>query len=285
MVAIENAEQIMGGLDAQYGNAQSGVINYKTKEGGDSFEGELYYITDDYGQPDNTYDNLDRVFAGARRAQPDQEPDLLRLRRRGPSRTPIPTTTERRNRHAGPQLHLGGRPQEQQRPPAGQAGLQARPDLQADGRGDQQASRGTTPTIHIWSRDGYVQTFVDTTQTGEVVLSARALVADARSTRPMSTTTRPSTRRTTTDQFNQLKLVWTHTLDAATFYSVKLNRSYFYRDTRVQGKEPWEYDGTSARDFYFNYIDNESSDFFVICGDYPDATRTARPRSTPARST
>ncbi len=24
----------MGGLDAQYGNAQSGVINYKTKEGG-----------------------------------------------------------------------------------------------------------------------------------------------------------------------------------------------------------------------------------------------------------
>ena len=55
---------IMGGLDAQYGNAQSGVINYKTKEGGQSFEGELLYLTDDYGQPDNTYDNLDRVFVG-----------------------------------------------------------------------------------------------------------------------------------------------------------------------------------------------------------------------------
>jgi len=63
-LAVENVEQIMGGLDAQYGNAQSGVVNYKTKEGTDQFEGEIYYLTDDYGQPDNTYDNLDKVFLG-----------------------------------------------------------------------------------------------------------------------------------------------------------------------------------------------------------------------------
>jgi outer membrane receptor for ferrienterochelin and colicin len=63
-LAVENTEQIMGGLDAQYGNAQSGVVNFKTKEGSDRFEGEVYYQTDDYGQPDNTYDNLDKVFLG-----------------------------------------------------------------------------------------------------------------------------------------------------------------------------------------------------------------------------
>ena len=88
----------MGGLDAQYGNAQSGVVNYKTKEGGDTFEGELQYITDDYGQPDNTYDNLDRVFLGRRRPEPDQEPDLLRFRARGPSQDNYPATDRRRSR-------------------------------------------------------------------------------------------------------------------------------------------------------------------------------------------
>ncbi len=66
-----------------------------------------------------------------------------------------------------------------------------------------------------------------------------------------------------------MKLVWTHTIDATTFYSLKLNRSSFLADRSVKGKQPWEYDGTSARDYYYNYLDNESSDYFVVWGDYP----------------
>jgi len=62
--AVENTEQIMGGLDAQYGNAQSGVVNYQTKEGTDRFEGEVYFQTDNYGEPQNTFDNMDKVFVG-----------------------------------------------------------------------------------------------------------------------------------------------------------------------------------------------------------------------------
>jgi hypothetical protein len=36
----------------------------------------------------------------------------------------------------------------------------------------------------------------------------------------------------------------------------------------VRGKNAWEYEG-SERDFFYNYRDNSSSDFFIVSGDYP----------------
>jgi len=31
-LALEDSEVLLGGLDAKYGNAQSGIVNYRTKE-------------------------------------------------------------------------------------------------------------------------------------------------------------------------------------------------------------------------------------------------------------
>ncbi|MCZ6765751.1 MAG: TonB-dependent receptor [bacterium] len=58
------AEIISGGMDAEYGNAQSGIINITTKEGGSVFGGELRYFTDDFGRADKTYTNYDRISIG-----------------------------------------------------------------------------------------------------------------------------------------------------------------------------------------------------------------------------
>lgn len=63
-LALAETEVLLGGLDAKYGNAQSGIINLSTKEGGPTFGGEIRYLTDDYGAPDKTYNNYDRVFIG-----------------------------------------------------------------------------------------------------------------------------------------------------------------------------------------------------------------------------
>jgi outer membrane receptor for ferrienterochelin and colicin len=50
--AIEELQVITGGFDAEYGEAQSGVVNVVTKEGGSRFSGSLEYI---YSPPDQRH--------------------------------------------------------------------------------------------------------------------------------------------------------------------------------------------------------------------------------------
>lgn len=64
MLATENSEVITGGMDAEYGNAQSAIINVSTREGGKNFEGQVRYMTDDFGRADKTYTNYDRLSVG-----------------------------------------------------------------------------------------------------------------------------------------------------------------------------------------------------------------------------
>ncbi len=266
-LAIENVEQIMGGLDAQYGNAQSGVVNYKTKEGGTEFEGELQYITDDYGQPDNTYDNLDRVFIGAGGPTPVQNLTYY-VSGEGVFSDNYPATNRRRDRTRILNfISVGDRKNNQVRL---QGKLAFRPGanykLTAEAINERQRYDNY---IHNWSRAGWVETFTVTNpQTGDVRIR-RGRWAE---TQVDSTYAYYNAAEHTPDvsrRFNQVKLVWTQTIDAATFYSIKVNRNYFYFDSRVSGKEPWQYDPEREQDLFYNYRDNESSEFFVINGDYP----------------
>jgi hypothetical protein len=265
-LALESAEVIMGGLDAQYGNAQSGVINYKTKEGGPSFEGEMYYLTDRYGQPENTYDNTDRIFLGFGGPSPVKDLTYY-LSAEGTYTDGYPRTQERRNRQKvlnflsftdrmNNNLRLQGKVAYRLGPSYKITFEQLKNSLRSDNY------------VHAWSRAGWIQTLRDTTQTGDVVVRHGRW-----SETPIDSTyvyynaaEHTPDNRSTVDQ---TKLVWTHTIDAATFYSVKLSRSHFVDDQRVGGKQPWEYEGSNLRDFYYDYANNVSSDFFVVWGDYP----------------
>jgi outer membrane receptor protein involved in Fe transport len=53
--AIQEVDVITGGFNAEYGQATSGVINVKTKEGGQTYEGYLSYKTDHIGNESNSY--------------------------------------------------------------------------------------------------------------------------------------------------------------------------------------------------------------------------------------
>ncbi len=64
LLGTDNSEVITGGMDAEYGNAQSAIINISTREGGKSFEGQVRYMTDDFGRSDKTYTNYDRLSVG-----------------------------------------------------------------------------------------------------------------------------------------------------------------------------------------------------------------------------
>jgi hypothetical protein len=64
LLAVSSSEQVLGGMDAQYGNALSGVISLTTREGGDKFAGEVRYFTDRYGEHDKEFNNFERVSVG-----------------------------------------------------------------------------------------------------------------------------------------------------------------------------------------------------------------------------
>ena len=53
--AIENIEIITGGYSAEYGQAMSGVVNVKLKEGRDHFEGGIKYVSDNWGVPQDVF--------------------------------------------------------------------------------------------------------------------------------------------------------------------------------------------------------------------------------------
>lgn len=55
---------LTGGFDAEYGNAQSGIIEIVTREGEDVFDGNIRFMTDDFGAPDRTYFNYDNIAIG-----------------------------------------------------------------------------------------------------------------------------------------------------------------------------------------------------------------------------
>ncbi len=64
LLSVAQSELITGGMDAEYGNASSAIINFTTKSGGRNFEGNFRYTTDDYGRADKTFTNYDRLSLG-----------------------------------------------------------------------------------------------------------------------------------------------------------------------------------------------------------------------------
>ena len=265
-LAVEATETILGGLDAEYGNAQSGVINYTTKEGGREFEGQLYYMTDDYGQPDNTFDNLDRVFLGVGGPSPISNLTYY-ISAEGTFSDAYPASPRDRGRTRILNFISVGDRQSNSVRLQSKLAFKPGPNYKLAGEFIVNNSRSET-YYHMWSRVGYVQTFRDTTQTGDVVIrKGRWSPTQVDDTyeyyNPANHTP------TNINRFNQAKLVWNHTIDQSAFYNVKMSRNFFYLDRRVGNKNAWEYLGDRQGDLWFNYFDRETEPFFVMSGDYP----------------
>ncbi len=64
LLSVAQTELITGGMDAEYGNASSAILNFTTRSGGRNFEGNFRFTTDDYGRADKTFTNYDRYSLG-----------------------------------------------------------------------------------------------------------------------------------------------------------------------------------------------------------------------------
>ncbi|MCK4595830.1 TonB-dependent receptor, partial [candidate division WOR-3 bacterium] len=63
VMAIKEMEMLTGGFNAEYGQAQSGVVNIITREGGKKLSGELLYKTDNLSPKDCSFNTDYAAFA------------------------------------------------------------------------------------------------------------------------------------------------------------------------------------------------------------------------------
>jgi len=268
--AVEDAEVILGGLDAKYGNAQSGVINYKTKEGGDHLAGEIRFETDDFGAPDKTYNNLDRLLFGVGGPLPIRNMNYY-VSAQGTWTDRYPATKERRShRRVLDFISIGERKYNDVRL---QGKITWKPGVPYKMSFEYLSNRTTSDRYyHNWTWEGYVKTFLDTLQTGEVLLR-RGPWSPFKADDTYEYYNASEHTPDSDSQFRQAKLMFTQTLgEGNTFYSVKIARNHFADGQNVQGKNPWEYDAEERRDLYYDYENDLQSLFFVRGGDFPSWT-------------
>lgn len=269
--AVEDAEVILGGMEAKYGNAQSGVINYQTKEGGDHIAGEFRYETDDFGAPDKTFNNYDRVQFGLGGPLPVQNMNYY-VSAQGTWSDAYPATRERRNHtRVFDFISVGERRVNDVRL---QGKLTYKPGIPYKLALEYINNRTTRDNyVHNWTWEGFTKTFLDTLDTGEVLVRRGDPSSFKRDDTYEYYNAAAHTPNVET-RFNQVKLAFTHTLgEGNTFYTLKASRQSFADRQAVLGKNPWEYTGEEENDLYFDYVNNEQSLFFVRAGDYPAWSR------------
>jgi len=269
-LALAETEVLLGGLDAKYGNAQSGIINLSTKEGGQKFGGEVRFLTDDYGAPDKTYNNYDRVFLGMGGPMPVENmtyywsaqgtftDTYLKTKEKRPSHRFLDfiSLKDRQNNSINLQGKLAWRPSTPYKVTA----------EYIDNRQNFDVYR------HMWSREGYVQAINDTSPQGEVFLRYGNFAEqplDSSYVYYNAAQHTPNYR----DDYRQMKLVFKHSLSTDSYYDIKVSHQIYDYEERVLGKEPWQYEGRQLTDFWINYTDFSVSQFYVTNGDYPAYTR------------
>jgi outer membrane receptor protein involved in Fe transport len=155
MLSLADYEVITGGMDAEYGNASSAIINYTTRSGGRNFEGDFRYTTDDYGRADKTFTNYDRFSLGVGGPTPFKGLAYYVTGEATFMDGELPTV-KRYPEHK----YLGGLVKMKERASSGfrsQARLDWRVNKGIRMSGEMTLDRGSSdPYVHNWNTDGYV---------------------------------------------------------------------------------------------------------------------------------
>ncbi len=264
-LALSESEILLGGLDAQYGNAQSGVVNISTKEGGSTFSGEMRYLTDDYGAKDKTFNNYDKISVGF------GGPFLVKnityfMSYEGTWEDTYLKTSETRSRYKiFDFISLGDRQSNESK---FQTKLAYRIGSSYKLTTEYVQNYSLEDRyLHEWSRDGFVQILNDTSTSGEITEQFGGW-----SWYQVDSTYLPYNPAEHTpdylSKFHQLKAVWTHTVNKDFYYTLKASQHSYESEASVLGKEPWEYD-IRYPEYWYNQIEGDVEPFYVTHGDYP----------------
>ncbi len=263
--ALQSSEVITGGFEAEFGNAQSGVVNLETREGTEEFGGEFRFYTDDYGAPDRTFNNFDRVSLGFGGPTPVRGLTYF-MSYEGTWEDTYLKTSEDRYRYSFLDFVSLGNRQSNDIKLQGKLAYKITPNVKLTG--EYLNSRTVSDAyIHRWARDGFVETRVTVDSQGrEFIEYGRfSLYQENENFVPYSAPAHTPNRE---ELFDQYKIVWRQNISNETFYNLRLSRASYETDRRVLGREPWEYE--QQRPFYWvDNINDLSEPFFASNGDYP----------------
>jgi outer membrane receptor protein involved in Fe transport len=266
LLAVSSSEQVLGGLDAQYGNALSGVINLTTREGGDKFGGEIRYFTDRYGEADKSFNNFERVSSGF------GGPFLFPKTNYFISFEGTYTDTYLRNVGTHQEhrfldfIRLGNRQSNSAKlsskltfkvTPNEKLNLEVIKNQSLDGEFNNR-----------WNRAGFVQVRQDSAAPTDGNVQSRygawSYFQVDSSYIPMNTAEHLPI---TTEDYLQTALTWKHTLGVGTIYNIRASRQSWNTSQDVLDKQPWEYQQQP-----FNYYDATNrldGPYYVTNGDFP----------------
>src|SRR6185503_9652671 len=266
LLAVSSSEQVLGGMDAQYGNALSGVIALTTREGGDHFGGEVRYFTDRYGEEDKSFNNFERLSLGF------GGPFLFPNTNYYMSFEGTYTDTYLRN-SSGHKEHRFldfirvGNKQSNATNFSSKLTWKVSPNQKLNLELIRNAS--LTERFHNrWNRKGFVQTRSDSTAPTDGSVTQRygtwAYYQVDSTYVPMNTADHLPVRD---EDYQQLALTWRHTLGTGTIYNVRASRQEWKSTQDVLDRQPWEYRQTPNN--YYDPLNRLDGAYYVTNGDYP----------------
>jgi outer membrane receptor protein involved in Fe transport len=249
LISLAAIEVLTGGFDAEYGNALSGVINLKTREGGDNYSGAVKFMTDDFGAPDKTYFNYDHLSAGI--GGPLFSKDL----RFFASAEAVFSDTYLETLEPRAQKNLWGFIKYRDRQ-TNNYSAQGKVSYLLPGMKKLTAeilASGNKHDLydHALSRVGYWSDANDHWWF-EPLDSTYTLYVG------------PAHTPNVTNQHRSMKMVWRHTLGPSSFYTVRAGRFTTLHREVVLDKEPWQYVTPTAD----NRLD-PANRYYVVQGDHP----------------
>lgn len=266
LLAVAATDVVMGGMDAQYGNALSGIVAYTTREGTDKFSGEIRYFTDRYGETDKSFNNYERLSLGIGGPFFFSSTKYFVALEGTFSDTFLKSTAGRKEHRLLDFIRLGNR-QSNQTNVSSKVTFNATPNAKLNA--EVILNRSSRGRFHNrWNRDGFVQQFHDSTSPTDGSVATRY---GTWAYYPIDATYLPSNTADhlpiVDDEYSQLALTWRHTLSVGTVYNVRVSRQRWNSEEDVLDRKPWEYQQQPNQ--YYDPGDRIEGPYYVTNGDYP----------------
>jgi outer membrane receptor for ferrienterochelin and colicin len=265
-MTIASSEQILGGMDAQYGNALSGVIALTTREGEDTFGGEARYFTDRYGEQDKSFTDFERLSVGFGGPFLFPSTNYYVALQGTYSDTYLRSTAEHREHRFLDFIRLGNR-QSNATNVSGKITWRA-------GSGKKLGvellrNSSLTGRFHNrWNRKGFVQVLPESAAPTDGSITRRygtwAYYAVDSTYIPVNTAEHLPMRE---EHYRQLALTWKHAVDTTTIYNIRASRQVWSSEDDVLDRQLWEYQQEPNQ--YYDPLNPIDGAYYVTNGDFP----------------
>jgi outer membrane receptor for ferrienterochelin and colicin len=266
LLAVSSSEQVLGGMDAQYGNALSGVIALTTREGGDHFGGEVRYFTDRYGEEDKSFNNFERLSLGFGGPFLFPNTNYYMSFEGTYTDTYLRNTSEHKEHRFLDFIRVGNKQSNATNfsskltwkvSPNQKLNLELIRNASLNGRYQNR-----------WNRKGFVQVRSDSTAPTDGSITQRygtwAYYPVDSTYVPMNTADHLPVRD---EDYQQVALTWRHTLGIGTIYNIRASRQEWKSTQDVLDRQLWEYRQTPNN--YYDPLNRLDGAYYVTNGDYP----------------